>query len=137
MSLVLCSLYSRHPLLSSGLSLSCLPSGQEASETGQNGAKVRIYLVCFGVFSGICETERGEKQRYIWNVGRIGAGCEGFGCLLLACHWCRWSGNSCYFADVSKNGRNPSFLSAFLPCLCAIALEYGSISRFKGVFSGF
>ena len=28
-----------------------------------------------------------------------------------------------------------SLLCAFLLCLCMIALEYGSISRFKGVFS--
>ena len=28
-------------------------------------------------------------------------------------------------------------LSALLLCLCMIALEYGSISRFKGVFRGF
>ena len=31
----------------------------------------------------------------------------------------------------------PRLLSAFLLCLWCIALEYGSISRFKGVFSGF
>ena len=53
-------IYSRHPLLSSGLSLSRLPSGQKASETGQKGAKVRIYLVRFGVFSVFCETENGK-----------------------------------------------------------------------------
>ena len=31
----------------------------------------------------------------------------------------------------------PRLLPAFLLCLWCIALEYGSISRFKGVFSGF
>ena len=33
---------------------------QKQGKTGQNGAKVRIYLVRFGVFSGFWETRRGE-----------------------------------------------------------------------------
>ena len=31
----------------------------------------------------------------------------------------------------------PRLLSAFLLCACRVACKYGSISRFKGVFSGF
>ena len=38
-------------------------------KTGQKGAKVIFYLVCFGVFSGIWDTERGKNLIYFWNVG--------------------------------------------------------------------
>ena len=34
-------------------------------------------LVCFGVFSGFWDTERGEKQTFVWNVGAGGAGRAG------------------------------------------------------------
>ena len=45
-----------------------------------------------------------------------GAGCRGFCCPFVVCS---------------------VLLSALLLCLWYIMLEYGSISRFKGVFSGF
>ena len=52
---------------------------------------------------------------------------------------CKWSGNSCYFADVSKIGPDTAGRSAFCPPFLlfpwCIACKYGSISRFKGVFS--
>ena len=56
-------------------------------------------------------------------------------------HLGMWSGNSCYFADISKIGQDSAGCSAFCPLYrfalwCAV-FEYGSISRFKGVFSGF
>ena len=54
--------------------------------------------------------------------------------------WCPLvAGNFCYFADVSKIGQDsagtPCLLSSFSLCLWRIACKYGSISRFKGVFS--
>ena len=64
-----------------------------------------------------------------WRGGRLPA--------FWRVHLGRWSGNSCYFADVSKNGQNPLLLVAFLLCLWCVACKYGSISRFKGVFRGF
>ena len=47
----------------------------------------------------------------------------------------RWSGNSRYFANVSKNERNSLLLPALLLCAWWIACKYGSISHFKAVFS--
>ena len=55
---------------------------------------------------------------------------------LRCAHLGGWSGNSCYFADVSKNGQNPLVLVAFLLCLWCVALEMCLYSHFKGVFSG-
>ena len=56
-------------------------------------------------------------------------------------HLGMWSGNSCYFAGVSKIGQDTAGCSAFCPLsrfvFGALACEYGSISRFKGVFRGF
>ena len=36
------------------------PKGQKGIESGQKVAKVNKFLVCFGVFSGFSETERGK-----------------------------------------------------------------------------
>ena len=62
---------------------------------------------------------------------------------LLGCiyrvHQCKCVGSLCYFADVSKIGQYTAGCSAFCPLyrftLGALPLRYGSISRFKGVFS--
>ena len=70
------------------------------------------------------------------------------GCGLWLClpdvwrvHWLRCAGSLCYFADVSNIGQDTARCSAFLSalslCLWCVTLEYGSISRFKGVFRGF
>ena len=68
--------------------------------------------------------------------------CRGFRCgslfgAVVVSTGCRWSGNSCYFANVSKNGQNPLLSSAYLLCSRCVVLEYALISRFKGVFRGF
>ena len=39
---------------------STTPPGQKGIESGQNRSKMNKFLVCFGVFSGFSETERGE-----------------------------------------------------------------------------
>ena len=45
----------------------------------------------------------------------MGAGC-GSACLpFIVSTGGRWSGNSCYFADVSKIGQDPAGCSAFCP----------------------
>ena len=49
-------------------------------------------------------------------------------------HWVQVIRNSCYFADVSKNGQNPLLLVAFLLCSRCVALEMCLYSHFKGVF---
>ena len=64
--------------MSSGLSLSRLPSGQKASETGQNGSKVKIYLLAF-VLPPYFGRPKGAKSKDIFENG---AGCKGAGCLL-------------------------------------------------------
>lgn len=40
------------------------PQGQKGIESGQNRSKMNKFLVCFGVFSGFSETERGETLIY-------------------------------------------------------------------------
>ena len=64
--------------MSSGLSLSRLQSGQKASETGQKGAKVKIYLLAF-VLPPYFARPKGAKSKDIFENG---AGCKGVGCLL-------------------------------------------------------
>ena len=77
--------------------------------------KMNFSLVCFGVFSGIWETARSEILIYFWKQGRK-TGAEVVGCLPFGVPTgCRWSGGSCYFADVSKIGQYPAGRSAFCP----------------------
>ena len=56
-------------------------------------------------------------------------------------HLGRWSGNSCYFAGVSKIGQDSAGRSAFCPlsrfAFGALVCKYALISRFKGVLTGF
>ena len=40
------------------------PALQKGIESGQNRSKMNKFLVCFGVFSGFSETERGEILIY-------------------------------------------------------------------------
>lgn len=56
-------------------------------------------------------------------------------CLLACPLGASGAGSWRYFADVSKNGRNPLLLSVLLLFAWCVVLEYGPISRFKGVFS--
>ena len=73
----------------------------------------------------------------------VQSGCRLWLCL-PAVHrvcWCECASSLRYFADVSNIGQDTARCSAFLPalplCLWSVTLEYGSVSRFKGVFRGF
>ena len=52
-------------------------------------------------------------------------------------HLGRWSGNSHYFADVSKNGQNPRLSSAFMLCLFGLSLKYAFIRILRGFLARF
>ena len=69
--------------------------------------------MCFGVFSGIWETENDKNKNLFYFRGFCGAAfvlfCGGGG----GVHLGMWSRNSCYFADVSKIGQDSAGRSAF------------------------
>ena len=127
-------IYSRPPLLSSGLSLSRLSSGQKASETGQK----LDFLWCALVFSrDFRRPNRAKIKIYL-----IFEGCRASGAALsLGRWWCPLvaggRGCSCYFANISKIGQNPLLLVAFLLCVWWDACKYAFISQFRGVLTGF
>ena len=56
-------------------------------------------------------------------------------------HWCRCAGvrgfRTCRRSALVLWWCAPCLLSALLHCACRVACKYGSISRFKGVFSAF
>ena len=56
---------------------------------------------------------------------------------MLLWRWCPLGAGGRLLWLVLLSRRVPRLLPAFLLCLWCIALEYGSISRFKGVFRGF
>lgn len=115
-----------------------LPSWQIFSNQGQNRAKVRFSLVCFGVFSGKSETKNGKNKDIFYFWGFRGAAfilfCGGGG----GVHWVQ---------AVQALGVCPRFRGVTRPFLPAFALllpllSYDTckiclISHFKGVFRGF
>ena len=121
---------------------SCLPSSSPVvnfqpigANFRQKVAKVNFSLGCFGVFSVFSETERGESEIYFGFED-----CSGFRCgspfvavvVSTGCRWCA-PAPSLWVCSVP-------FVPAFCPlsCFaCRVACEYGFISHFKGVFSGF
>ena len=116
---------------------SCLPSSSLVvnfqsigANFQQNRAKVNNFLVCFGVFSERSETKNGKSEIYF-----------GFGASVVALSlgrwWCPLVAGGRLLWLVLLSCRVPCLLSACLLCLWCIASEYGSISRFKGVFREF
>ena len=139
-SLFVGSPYIRHPLLSSGLSLSCLSSGQKASETGQKGQKLH-FLWCALVFSRCFARPKGAKFKYIFESEGKKTGGGGRLPAFWRVHWSR-GGRAFETQDLPEVGSGPLVAcslisSAFLLCPRCVACKYGSISHFKGVFRGF
>ena len=141
--LVLCSLYSGVsyfiPLHPSSLS-PAYHQGQKASETGQKRAKVNKFLGVLGVLSGICETERGEKQRYIWNVGAKWVRVVALLVCILACPLVQASGfRTCQRLALVLWSCVPSFcpflclaLVALLANMALFRILRGFLARFGG-----
>ena len=100
----------------------------------QNRAKVNFSLVCL-VFSR--EFRRPKRAKF-----KIYLSFEGAGASVVALHLWRWwcplvAGGALL---LPLFGCVPSLCPSFVPfllCLWCITLEYGFISRFKGVFRGF
>ena len=114
----------------------------------QSGAKVRFYLVCFGVFSGKSETTRGENKDIFYFRGFRGAAfilfCGGGG----GVHWMQVVQVVRLFVvqDLPEVGAGPLVVCSvplslpFVPLLLLlsrISPQICLISHFKGVFSGF
>ena len=68
------------------------------------------------MFSRDFRRPKGAKSKYIFkSEGRKTAG-DVVGCLPFGVPTgCRWPGNSCYFADISKIGQDSAGCSAFCP----------------------
>lgn len=114
-----------------------LPSWHISSRNRAKRGKSYILFARFGVFSGIWDTERGENKDIFYFWGLCGAAfilfCGGGG----GVHWVQvvqGAGASGVLRCVFRPFL-PAFLSALSLCLWYITPEYGSISRFKGVFS--
>ena len=101
----------------------------------QKVAKVNNFLVRFGVFSGKLETKKGKSEIYFGFGAFVVLLSSSFVVAVVVSTECRWSAPapSLWVCSVPL----PCLLPAFPLCLWCIALEYGSISHFKGVFGGF
>lgn len=86
--------------------------------------------------------EIGDNKRQKPNIFlkcgcKVGAGC-GSACLPFGVSTGgRWSRNSCYFADVSKNGQNPSFRPFAASAFPAIPAKYALFRILRGFLEGF
>ena len=106
-------------------------------QSGQNRAKVRFYLVCFGVFSGFWETKNG-KSKYIFGF----EGLQG-----LPVWLCIWGGGGVHWVQVVRLSGLPVScgVCSVLLSLCRLSFRFLScislgiclISRFKGILTGF
>ena len=96
----------------------------------QTGQKWIIFW-CALVFSREIGRPKGVKSKHIFEIW-----CRMWVRWLpaFACPWCRWSG---LLSDALPSWCVPRPLSSLLLCLWCITLEYGSISRFKGVLARF
>ena len=130
-SLFVCSLYIKQAFIR--FCFRTPPALQKSIESGQNRSKVNIYLLAF-VFSREFWRPKTAKVKYILGLG-LSWCC--FHPLLWWRWWCPPSAGGRLLWLVLLSCRVPCLLPAFLLCLWCIALEYGSISRFKGVFSAF
>ena len=125
MSLSVCSPYSTGAFLCSLPSLpsgcsgvllpSCLHQGKKHQKRGKIGQNL-YFIWCALVFSRGFRRPKGAKSKHIFESKEGMQGVEVVGCLPSGVPTgCRWSGNSCYFADVSKIGQDPAGCSAFCP----------------------
>lgn len=116
---------------------SCLPSWQIFKQSGQKGAKVKIYLLAF-VFSRENRRPKGQNTniflKYGAGSGANGAGCEGFGCLLLLVTGA--GGRGCFLMPCLR-GVFPAFwlLSRF--AFDALGLNMPLFRNFRGFLAGF
>lgn len=120
------------PQTISGLSIT--PPGQKGIESGQKGSKVNIYLLDF--------VSPREFRRQQTAKFKIYLSFEGTGASVVALSlgrwWCPLVAGGALLLPLF--GCVPTLCPSFVPCLLClwcIAFEYGSISRFKGVFRGF
>ena len=113
---------------------SSTPKGQKCIESGQKRGKTKHLFTCFCLTSGKSETENGKNKNIFYFRGFRGGG--------GGVHWVQVvrlferSGPTEMPALVLWSCV-PSLLSSLSLCLWWVALGYGSISRFKGVFSVF
>ena len=149
-SLAGCSLYSKQAFINSGILWSppalhrgVFPAdqGKKVSNQGKKGAKSNIYLLVFVLPR---ENRRPKGAKFKIYLGF--EGCRGFRCgslfvAVVVSTGGRWSGNSCYFADVSKIGQNNARRSAF--CLLSrfvlgvLALKYAFIRVLRAFLARF
>ena len=114
------------------------PALQKSIESGQNRSKVNIYLLDF-VSPREFRRPKGTKSKHIfgkwcWCV----VSCAPLVVVFHGVHWCRCAGFlSVLYWLVSSGGALYAFCPLYCIALCRVACKYGSISRFKGVFSGF
>ena len=101
----------------------------------QKVAKVNNFLVRFGVSSEFSETKKGKSEIYFGFGAFVVLLSSSFVVAVVVSTGCRWCAPAPSLWVCSVPFSLP--LSSFLLCLWCIALEYGSISHFKGVFSAF
>ena len=92
-------------------------------------------LLCF---LGIFGDHKGQNTNIFLKCGcKVGAGL-GFCLPAFIVSTCgRWSGNSRYFANVSKNERNSLLLPALLLCAWWIACKYALFRVLRGFLAWF
>ena len=113
--------------------------GKKHQKQGEKGQKQK-YICLLLCFVGKIGDKKGRNLNIFLKARKEGGVLRWSAACLHRVHLGRWSGNSCYFADVSKIGQDSAGRSAFvllIACLWCVAHKYAFVSRFKGVFRGF
>ena len=128
--------YSMSPAL---LESSSTPQGQKGIETGQKGAKVNKFLVCFGVFSGKSETKNGKNKEIFYFWGFRGAAFILFYGGGGRVHWWQVVQGAGAFVVLSwcVPSLSPCLLSLCCVCFPASALKYALFRVLRAFLEGF
>ena len=87
------------------------------------------------MFSREFRRQGGAKSKHIFESEGRKTAEDVSACLPFSVStWCRWSGNSYYFADVSKIGQDSAGCSAFCPLSCFV---FGALSLNMALFRVF
>ena len=130
------------PLLSSVLSLCLLlpitrAKHQKQGKTGQNGAKVKIYLRAFVFSRDFARPKRAKSKDIFGRWCRVrGKWCrmQGLDCLIPACHWCRCAG---LWLVPSFRGVFPAFRSLSCFAFGALLANMPLFRVLRGFSEGF
>ena len=123
-SLFVCSPHSKRGSISSNCSESLFSSNRSKFSDKQGKKGQKLDFICLAwCFLGKIGDKKGQNTNIFLKSREEGGVLRWLACLPFGVSTGgRWSGNSCYLADVSKIGQDTARRSAFCPLFLALRL---------------